>query len=246
MRARVVNALRRGVRAGIADDDIERFVDEDLSFHERATFGGNSSCVEIEIPGEDYVLCDAGSGLREFGNNAIAKHGPSNPQTYHLFQSHLHWDHIMGFPFFTPAYIPGNRVVIYSCHHEAREAFMSQQSAPSFPVDFSALGAAIEFVPMEPGTSIEVGGITVSAHLQNHGGDSYGYRFEHGNKAVVYSTDGEHKLESREDTAAMIEFYRGADLVIFARGGQALLHVPSRTGLRRRDDRAGSGGDTPL
>ncbi len=59
---------------------------------------------------------------------------------FNVFMSHLHWDHIMGFPFFTPAYIPGNVIRIHGCHKNMREAFQRQQSNPSFPVDFKTLG----------------------------------------------------------------------------------------------------------
>jgi ribonuclease BN (tRNA processing enzyme) len=64
--------------------------------------------------------------------------------------SHLHWDHIMGLPFFAPAYIPGNRILIYGSHSWLESALRRQQDAPSFPVDFSFLRADIEFVYLEP------------------------------------------------------------------------------------------------
>jgi phosphoribosyl 1,2-cyclic phosphodiesterase len=131
--------------------------------------------------------------------------------------SHVHWDHIMGFPFFPPAYIPGNTIRIHGCHRLTvlEEAFRRQQSDPCFPVHFDQLAATVSFVHLEPGQWYEVNGFRVKAKLQPHHGDSYGYRFEQGNKAMVYSTDGEHKLQSEADTEAMIAFYRDADLVIF-------------------------------
>ena len=87
-----------------------------LPFSVRGTYGGNSSCVEIVTGGDDYVLCDMGSGVREFGNSVLAKYGPAKKNRFNVFMSHLHWDHIMGFPFFTPAYIPGNVIRIHGCH----------------------------------------------------------------------------------------------------------------------------------
>jgi phosphoribosyl 1,2-cyclic phosphodiesterase len=132
-----------------------------------------------------------------------------------VFMSHLHWDHIMGFPFFMPAYLPGNRIRIHGCHAALEEAFRRQHAAPSFPVDFARLGAAIEFVTLEPGREYEVAGLRVRAKKQLHGGDSYGYRFEMGGKSVVYSTDSEHKRDDPAETEAFVEFFRDADLVIF-------------------------------
>ena len=192
----------------------QAFIDTELDFAVSHTFGGNSSCVEIETGGTDYVLCDLGSGARTFGNHVLATRGPSG-NTFHVLMSHVHWDHIMGFPFFMPAYIPGNRVRIYGCHAVLEEAFRRQNATPSFPVDFSRMGAAIEFVRLEPGRDYEIGGLAVCAKLQRHGGDSYGYRLAKDDKVVVYSTDSEHKLEDPAETQAFVEFFADADLVIF-------------------------------
>jgi ribonuclease BN (tRNA processing enzyme) len=95
------------------------------------------------------------------------------------------------------------------------EAMRRQQAAPSFPVDFSALAATIEFVRLEPGRTYDVAGLTVDLMLQRHSGDSYGYRFASGGKTVIYSTDSEHPLANVEETDGFVEFFRGADLVIF-------------------------------
>ena len=77
------------------------------------------------------------------------------------------------------------------------------------------LGSHITFVPLEPDQWYEIDGFRVKAKFQPQSGDSYGYRFEQDGKAVVYSTDAEHKFASEVEAAAMIDFYRGSDLVIF-------------------------------
>ena len=121
----------------------------------------------------------------------------------------------MGFPFFTPAYVPGARIRIFGCHDVIEKAFRLQQSAPCFPVDFSRLSAQIEFVKLDAGRTVDIAGFRVTPKLQRHTGDSYGYRFERDGKSVVYSTDSEHKLEDLSETEAFVEFFRNADLVIF-------------------------------
>ena len=194
--------------------EIGHYIDNELSFDISGTFGGHSSCVEVDIQGKEHVICDMGSGARPFGGSMMARFGPSG-QTYHVFMSHLHWDHIMGFPFFTPVYIPGNRIVIHGCHADMEDAFRRQQSAPCFPVDFNMLGAKIEFDRMEPEKTREIAGLRVTPKLQKHGGDSFGYRFEHDGKTMVYSTDSEHKLDDLGEMDDFIEFFRDADLVIF-------------------------------
>ena len=107
----------------------------------------------------------------------------------------------MGFPFFMPAYIPGNRIRSTAATHELEEAFRRQHGAPSLPGGLlPAAGAAIEFVRLEPGPTPTRSRASGSpAKRQLHAGDSYGYRFERDGKAVVYSTDSEHKLDDPDD-----------------------------------------------
>jgi phosphoribosyl 1,2-cyclic phosphodiesterase len=215
VRRKLVAALRGASgRVFGSDGEIDAYLDG-LGFAVTGTYGGHSPCVELETGGPEYVLCDLGSGLRPFGQAAIARHGPGSPQTYHIFVSHVHWDHIMGLPFFTPAYIPGNRVRFYGCHPWLEAALKRQQDNPSFPVDFSYLRADIEFTLLEPGKRYDIAGMSVSAKLQRHAGDSYGYRFESNGKVVVYTTDSEHKLTEATETAGIVEFFNKADVVIF-------------------------------
>ena len=215
VRDKVVTALRRASgRVFESDEALSRFVDT-LGPTVSGTFGGHSACVEIETGGAEYVLCDMGSGVRAFGQAALARHGPTTPRTYHVFMSHVHWDHIMGFPFFTPAYLPGNTIRIYGGHPELEQAFRRQQAPPSFPVPFISLGATIEFKHLAPGERYEIAGMQVMLKRQRHPGASYGYRFEAGGRSVIYSTDSEHKLEVAGESDGFVEFFRDADLVIF-------------------------------
>jgi len=185
-----------------------------LDFAVGQTFGGESSCVQLDIGSDEYVLCDMGSGGRVFGNHALAARR-GVPAVYHVFMSHTHWDHISGFPFFIPAYIPGNTIRIYGCHAWLEESFRRQHGPPSFPVEWARLGADIRFVALEPDRPQEVAGLRVTPKRQHHTGDSYGYRFEHAGRIVVYSTDSEHKLDNPATTQTFAEFFRDADLVIF-------------------------------
>jgi phosphoribosyl 1,2-cyclic phosphodiesterase len=198
-------------------DSIEKacgFVEHELDPSLSSTFGGHSSCVEFEAGTEEYFVCDMGSGARPFGAHVLARQS-GRVATVNVFMSHMHWDHIMGFPFFGPAYVPGNRIRIHGCHSELEHAFRRQQDPPSFPVAFSQLAATIEFVHLVPGKARDVGGVQVTPNLQFHSGDSYGFRFERGGKSFVYNTDSEHKLEDNKETKRIVAFFRGADLVIF-------------------------------
>lgn len=215
VKRKLVAALRGASgRTFGSDGDIERYVD-DLPFDVAGTFGGHTACVELVTGGTEYVACDLGSGLRPFGQAAIARHGPAAPQTYHLFVSHVHWDHIMGLPFFGPAYIPGNRVIFYGGHADLEAALRRQMDPPSFPVDFSVFRAAIQFVHLAPDRPHDVAGMRVTLKRQHHTGDSYGYRFEKDGRVVVYSTDSEHKLTDPRERLDFAEFFRDADVVVF-------------------------------
>jgi phosphoribosyl 1,2-cyclic phosphodiesterase len=185
-----------------------------LDFSLTHTFGGHSPCVELETGGEEYFVCDMGSGARPFGAHVLARQS-GRPATVNVFMSHVHWDHIMGFPFFGPAYAAGTRIRIHGCHDTLEHAFRLQQAPPCFPVEFSQLAAKIEFVKLAPGRSHEVSGVQVTPAPQMHSGDSYGYRFEQGGKSFVYTTDSEHKLENRAQTDRFVRFFHGADVVVF-------------------------------
>jgi phosphoribosyl 1,2-cyclic phosphodiesterase len=214
VRNKIVDALRGAAgRTFSSDADLETYVDG-LSFATSGTFGGHSPCVELVTDGPEYVLCDLGTGVRPFGQRVITRHG-ATPQTFHIFMSHVHWDHIMGFPFFAPAYRPGNRIFIYGGHAELEEALRRQQAPPSFPVDFDALQADIEFIRLDTERDYDIAGLTVRLMLQRHAGDSYGYRFTAANRSVVYSTDSEHKLDDLDEMQRFVDFFRGADVVVF-------------------------------
>jgi len=216
VRRKIVNALVKGAGRGLDTvEKAEAFCANELSFAEGGAYGGNTSCVQVDLGGPEYFLCDLGSGAREFALSMMAKHGPGKPQTYHVLLSHVHWDHIMGFPFFIPAFIPGNKIKLYSCHPKLEQAIRAQNHEPCFPVEFSFLASSIEFIPLEPGKPYEICGATVTGRLQLHGNDSYGYRIEQAGKTFVYSTDAEHKPEDVDEMEGSAEFFRGADLVVF-------------------------------
>jgi anti-anti-sigma factor len=215
VRGKIRDALlaARG-RGAMSAEAIDAFIDDELPFAVKGTFGGNTACVEIG-GGDEYLLCDLGTGVREFGNHLFATQGAQGSRSFNVFMSHVHWDHIMGFPFFAPAYVPGNRIRIHGCHKTLKEAMLRQQSPPCFPVPFAALGATIEFVELEPDVEYQIGGFSVRAIRQFHEGESFGYRFSRGGKTIVYSTDCEHKASVLDQSYPFVEFFGGADLLIF-------------------------------
>ena len=215
IRRKIETALSLAIAKGVDSlDKVRAFIDNDLDFSISQTYGGHSPCVQIETGRAEYLVCDMGSGARAFGGRIMSAQ-KSGPIVVNVLMSHVHWDHIMGFPFFAPAYVPGARIRIFGCHDVIEKALRLQQCSPCFPVDFSRLSAEIQFVKLEAGKAVDIAGFRVTPKLQRHTGDSYGYRFERDGKAIVYSTDSEHKLEDLSETQAFVEFFRNADLVIF-------------------------------
>lgn len=213
IRGKVLGALNaaRGRRFdGLAD--LEGFVDS-LPFATRATYGGNTACVEISH-GADCVICDAGTGIRDLGVRLLSRKDGGARKVFHIFLSHIHWDHIQGLPFFLPAYIPGNTVHIYGCHADIAAAVSGQQDAPYFPVPFSSLPATVRFTVLSPGQDYELGGFRVRAFAQAHPGGSFGYAFTAAGRKVGYSTDSEHKADDVQESR-FVEFFSAADLLVF-------------------------------
>lgn len=196
--------------------EARNYVENELDFAVGQTYGGASSCVEIDLGEGPFIVCDLGSGVRELGLDTMRRAAEGGrPREWHVFLSHLHWDHVMGFPFFVPAFVPGSKILIHAGHADAEQALRRQQEEISFPVPFDWLKANIEFRTLEPGRKYEIGAVEVSLIEQNHSHMSYGYRFrDAAGRVAVYSTDSEHKIEQMEDEADVVAFFGDADLVV--------------------------------
>ncbi|GAC1394753.1 MAG: MBL fold metallo-hydrolase [Polyangiales bacterium] len=163
-----------------------------------AEIGGNTSCVEVRAGGRLLVF-DAGTGLRLLGNALMKEAKP--PVEAWIFFSHVHWDHIQGFPFFTPAFIRGNTIHLFGGHKASstlEETLAGQMENPSFPVHLSDMGAKMHFHDVFEGEVVEIeaaagaGTIRVTNTRGNHPNGVYAYRVDFGGKSVMYATDTEH------------------------------------------------------
>ena len=154
-------------------------------------FGGNTSCIEVRC-GKHIVIFDGGTGLRLLGQRLARE----MPVEAHLFFSHVHWDHIQGFPFFLPAFVPGNVIHLFggsNVSHTLEETLAGQMDYPSFPVHLSEMGATMLFRDLREGEVVEIGGeVRVSNTRGNHPNGVYAYRVDYQGKSVVYATDTEH------------------------------------------------------
>lgn len=213
--AKIATALVLASGKTFADEAAARqFMAAEMNFAEAACYGGATTCLEIEGGEDCFMVCDMGSGLREFGISAAKRSAAGHPKVYHFFMSHLHWDHIMGFPFFGPAFDPGATVIIHSGHADAEQALRRQQEEISFPVPFDGLRATFEFRHCQPGEVYRVGGVDVDLTAQDHSHVSYGWRFRKDGRTLVFSTDAEHRLGDEADKKLFEGLFASAHLVI--------------------------------
>ena len=199
-------------------------------------YGGNTACVEMRTAAGTFCILDSGTGIRELGLDLVRR---GKPVAAHLLLGHTHWDHIHGFPFFTPAFMPGNDVVIYGARdldRSLRDVLAGQMHYTYFPVPLGDLRAKINFTELEEG-EIELEDAVIRTHYLNHTAVCMGYRIEADGASMAYITDHEpygmcedglrrgfvHGGDRR-----LIDFVRGVDLLI-----QDAQYTPEEYVIRR-------------
>ncbi|EAW35450.1 MBL fold metallo-hydrolase [Lyngbya sp. PCC 8106] len=180
---------------------------------ETVRYGGNTSCIEMRV-GTERLIFDGGTGLRVLGQSLMSQ----IPVTAHLFFTHAHWDHIQGFPFFTPAFVPKNTFHIYGAvapnGSTVQQRLNDQMLHPNFPVPLQTMGAVMKFFDINIGQTLEIGdGIKVETALLNHPGEAVGYRVNWNGYAAAYVSDTEHFPEGLDDNVLFLA--RNADVLIY-------------------------------
>jgi phosphoribosyl 1,2-cyclic phosphodiesterase len=204
-------------------------------------YGGNTACLELRFEDpERHIIVDAGSGIRELGNELVARELPKGPMNTEIFLTHTHWDHIMGFPFFTPIYIPKTKIKIYgpvTYEEDTLEDIVGGQlTFRYFPVRQAELASEMEYIDLKEGRLDLGDGITLFTKYLNHPILCLGYRFEHRGKVLctaydtepfqnVFCTDPddpsydevmaeEGGQAAEEENQRIEEFFAGSDLLI--------------------------------
>lgn len=162
--------------------------------------------------GDKLVIFDGGTGLRPFGDTLTSQKGLHAS----MFFSHVHWDHIQGFPFFKPAFVKENHFDLYGGKNltgTLGETLAGQMNFPNFPLTLEKMAASMVFHAFNDGQLVDLGdGVTVKALSLNHPNGCYGYRLEYEGKSVTYCTDTEHREKTDSN---VLELASNADLFVY-------------------------------
>ena len=153
-------------------------------------YGGQTSCVEARSSRGDCVIVDAGTGMRALGNKLMRE--AKGPQQYDVLLSHVHWDHIQGLPFFSPAYVPGTRIAVHAlltAADELQQVIGGITRHEFFPMPLEAVPAQFDFHQVEPGVEFDIGAFHVTPIALNHPFGSVGYRLDCDGASWAYVAD---------------------------------------------------------
>jgi phosphoribosyl 1,2-cyclic phosphodiesterase len=210
------------------------FLERHLPFHLRSSYGGNTTCVEVQTP-DALIIIDCGSGFRELGVDlerrwsAADYHGS---RAAHVLVTHPHMDHTFATPFFDPYFNPGNSFTMYGSEvvMKSFDAVLSPAAPLShmyFPPTFDLLKAIIKRQTITEGQTFTIGATTITTYPLKHPGGCLGFRLECRGRRFVFCTDHEHEQAS---DLGLAQFAQGADL-LYLDGQYLAQEYEGRTGI---------------
>lgn len=176
--------------------------------------GGNTACIDLFTSDQQVIILDAGTGIRQLGHQLPQEHPHRIVGT--LLFSHTHWDHIQGFPFFTPAFIRNNRFVVIGQKKIGRKlesVLAGQVVHPYLPFGYRELEADLIVKEIHDGESMVIGDDTVvTAHELDHPGGCLGFRIRNRDTIFTYCTDTTHRDGSLNEN--VLKLAQNADLLV--------------------------------
>ena len=208
-------------------------------------YGGNTTCIEVRTDDNDLIILDGGTGIFPLAQTLLKE----LPVTVHIFNTHSHWDHIQGLPFFIPIFIPGNTIHLYGAFDPISgagpERIMNIQMQYSyFPVREAEIQSRMHYLTVMPHEVVKIGGTTITPSLLNHPVVNLGYRIECKGKSMFFtgdhephyniyepSDDGyeEYQTLIDEQRASIVEAIKGVDILI-ADSSYTIAEYPSKKG----------------
>jgi len=179
-------------------------------------YGGNTTCLEVTLTSGKTVIIDAGTGIRALGEKLAEQ---KEHDDIYLLITHIHWDHILGFPFFNPIYNPSTRIHIdgnHNCLRGLKYTFENKMGDGFFPIKFSDLSARIEHLGKILKGPLIIDDTVIDSIPLHHPQGGVGFRFSEGDKHLVFITDNELRDDKWDERAMKeyTEFCEGADMLI--------------------------------
>ncbi|MHB8156395.1 MAG: MBL fold metallo-hydrolase [Desulfocucumaceae bacterium] len=177
-------------------------------------YGGNTSCVSIHLDDKKTLVLDAGTGIRALGGTLV-----SGTSDIFMLVTHIHWDHIQGFPFFAPIFQKNRLVYVFPYQQGNRllNALFKQMDGAHFPVTMESLPSRCRLVTEDLTVFMLQHGFHITRIANNHPGGAYGFRIENEGRSVVYLTDNElyppegERINGFED---YVKFCKNSDVLI--------------------------------
>ncbi len=193
--------------------DIEKFFKRyDLTHF--GGFGGNTPCLEINSS-KQQIIIDGGSGIRQLGYELMAGPCGQGKGEIHLLFTHFHWDHLIGLPFFTPLFVPGNDIHVYAVQPDLQNIFETIFKKPYFPVPLKDLGAAFHYHRLEPRKPKLFKDIKITPYQLDHPDPCWGYKVECNGRIFSHCVDTEGLRVTREELGQDLPLYQEIDLMVF-------------------------------
>jgi ribonuclease BN (tRNA processing enzyme) len=249
VQAQIAHALHRASQAGARFESPEAaqvWLEANLPFHERSCYGGETTCILV-CCGETRLIVDAGSGIRRLGRDLMPELKRRGSLEVNMLFTHMHLDHIIGFPFFSPLFVPKRKYDVRLIMHggdawqaDLQRALSSTVSAPLFPVQLDKLqqeAATLEYHPIWDGLSMTLGRkgeVRVQCSRLHHPNETYGFRIEYEGRVFVVATDTEPYAAP---DPVLHELAAGADLLY----ADAQFDWEQYAGVRNNGSRVGWG-----
>ena len=176
--------------------------------------GGNTSCIEVRTSDDQLIILDAGTGILPLGRHLLKE----NPGRIigSILISHTHWDHIQGFPFFSPIWGRTNRFILVGrkrVGQRLEEIVSGQFMEPYLPFAYKSLPADLLVKEVDDDETLIIGDKTrVQVANMNHPGGCLGFRIENGDSVFAYCSDVGHADDAFDPS--VLRLAEGADLLV--------------------------------